>query len=189
MRDAVMSGGFADPPVQAAQAFRATLSALARPGRIEALGGAVAPAPVSAAAATLLLTLCDAETPLFLAPGHDSAALRDWVAFHIGAPVVGRSEAMFALGSWAALGPLGRYAIGTPEFPDRSTTLIVELDHLAAEGAHLTGPGIETEARLSLPETAAFRANRALFPLGLDFFFTAGTRLAALPRSTRVEDF
>ena len=32
-----------------------------------------------------------------------------------------------------------------------------------------------------------FRANAALFPLGLDFFLTAGNRLAGVPRTTRVE--
>lgn len=188
MLDKALTGGFSDAPVQSARAFRAALHALARPGRIETLEGAEAPAPVSPAAATLLLTLCDAETPLYLAPGHDGQAVRDWIAFHIGAPVVGPSVAAFALGSWAALAPLDRFAIGTPEYPDRSATLIVEVERLAAEGARLTGPGIETEAALSLPEGPAFRANRALFPLGLDFYFTAGSRLAALPRTTIVED-
>ncbi|MDP1577127.1 MAG: phosphonate C-P lyase system protein PhnH, partial [Cypionkella sp.] len=33
----------------------------------------------------------------------------------------------------------------------------------------------------------AFQANRALFPLGFDCFFTCGTKVAALPRSTYVE--
>ena len=33
---------------------------------------------------------------------------------------------------------------------------------------------------------AAIQRNAALFPLGLDFFFTAGTAAAALPRSTRI---
>ena len=33
----------------------------------------------------------------------------------------------------------------------------------------------------------AFRANRALFPLGFDTLFTCGDRLAGLPRSTIVE--
>jgi len=188
MRDEVLTGGFHDAPVQAARAFRAALNALARPGRIEAIHGATAPVPVSPAAATLLLTLCDAETPLHLAGAHDTQAVRDWVAFHIGAPLVEAGDAMFALGSWAALDPLERMRIGTPEYPDRSATLIVEIDRLTAEGARLTGPGIETEARLSLPETAAFAANRALFPLGCDFFFTAGDHLAALPRTTIVED-
>ncbi|MFN7596068.1 MAG: phosphonate C-P lyase system protein PhnH, partial [Cereibacter sp.] len=33
-----------------------------------------------------------------------------------------------------------------------------------------------------------FRANHALFPLGFDAFLTCGSRVAGLPRSTRVED-
>ncbi|MAM63164.1 phosphonate C-P lyase system protein PhnH [Maritimibacter sp. UBA3975] len=182
-----LTGGFADAPVQSAHAFRAALNALARPGRIERISGAEAPAPVSPAAATLLLTLCDAETPLHLAGDHDKQPVRDWIAFHIGAPLVGRSHAMFALGTWPALTPLDAFPVGTPEYPDRSTTLIVEMDALAATGARLTGPGIETEAHLALPDIAPFRANHARFPLGLDSLFTAGDRIAGLPRSTNVE--
>lgn len=188
MLDDALTGGFDDAPVQSARAFRSALSVLARPGRIETISGGSAPAPVSTAAATLLLTLCDRETPLFLAPGHDSQAVGDWVAFHIGSPLVGPGEAVFALGRWPALMPLDAYACGTSEYPDRSATLIVEVDSLAATGAVLRGPGIESETRLSLPETRAFRANRALFPQGLDFYFTDADRLAALPRSTIVED-
>ncbi|EPX80384.1 phosphonate C-P lyase system protein PhnH [Salipiger mucosus] len=188
MRTEALTGGFADAPVEAAQVFRATLEALARPGRIATVGGAEAPAPVSGAAAVLLLTLCDHETPLFLAPGHDGPEVRDWVSFHTGAPLVGREEATFALGHWPALAPLGAYRIGTPDYPDRSVSLIVEMEALAARGARLTGPGIETEAFLSLPETEAFRRNNARFPLGWDCFFTCGQSLAALPRSTRVEE-
>lgn len=187
MFDQSLSGGFANPPVDAAKAFRAALSALARPGRVEEIGGAMAPAPVSPAAAALLLVLCDAETPLYLAPGHDGKDMRDWVAFHIGAPIVGADQAQFALGAWDALGPLTAYAVGDAEYPDRSATLIVELEALSATGARLTGPGIKDQAHLSLPEITAFQANRAFFPLGLDFFFTAGGQIAGLPRSTRVE--
>jgi alpha-D-ribose 1-methylphosphonate 5-triphosphate synthase subunit PhnH len=188
MLDDALTGGFENASVASARAFRAALSALARPGRIEEVTGATAPAPVSPAAAALLLTLCDGETPLHLAPGHDGPAVRDWIAFHIGASIVGPGEAMFALGRWAALGPLSSYRQGIPDYPDRSATLIVELEGLEASGARLTGPGIETEAHLSLPEITPLRANRALFPLGCDFFFTAGPRLAALPRTTFVED-
>ena len=54
-----LTGGFADAPRDAARAFRAALNALARPGRIEMLAGAVPPAPLSVAAGTLLLTLAD----------------------------------------------------------------------------------------------------------------------------------
>ncbi|SET88745.1 phosphonate C-P lyase system protein PhnH [Oceanicella actignis] len=188
MQAQVLEGGFANPSVDAAHAFRAALQALARPGRIERIASAQAPDPVSPAAAGLLLTLCDAETPVHLASSHDSPALREWIAFHTGAPIVRRGEAMFALGRWADLVPLDDFAQGAPEYPDRSATLIVELDHLAPEGARLTGPGIETQAHLSLPEIAAFRANRARYPLGVDFFFTCEDRVAGLPRSTHVEE-
>ncbi|MDP5347109.1 MAG: phosphonate C-P lyase system protein PhnH [Paracoccaceae bacterium] len=187
MDQAVMTGGFSDPSIQSAWGFRAAMNAMARPGDILAVQGAQAPAPVSVAAAVLMLVLCDPETPVWLAPSHDSDALRRWIAFHTGAPVVAaRGEAAFALGTWDSLVPLRDYRIGTPEYPDRSATLIVEMDELRTEGAVLTGPGIKQAAGLNLPDAAAFRANRGLYPLGLDFFLTCGDRLAALPRSTHV---
>lgn len=187
MDQAVLTGGFTDAPLQSARAFRAAMLAMARPGDILTLSGAEAPAPLSVAAAVLLLVLCDPDTPLWIAPAQDSAALRRWVAFHTGAPVIAaRHEAAFALGDWDSLLPLTAYRIGTAEYPDRAATLIVECTALRAEGALLTGPGIKDSARLNLPESAAFRANRALFPRGLDMFFTCGDRLAALPRSTVV---
>jgi alpha-D-ribose 1-methylphosphonate 5-triphosphate synthase subunit PhnH len=183
-----LSGGFADTPREAARAFRAVLEAMARPGTINTVKGASPPPPLSGAAGVCLLTLVDATTPLHLAGAADCAAVRDWVTFHIGAPLVAAEVADFALGSWEALQPVSRFRIGTPDYPDRSATLIVELNRLAAHGPCLTGPGIETATWLSLPETAAFRANRSLFPLGFDCLFTFGNRLAALPRSTHVEN-
>lgn len=187
MQADTLSGGFAAPPVDAAHAFRAVMRATARPGTIEAVTGAAPPAPLSVAAGTVLLTLCDPETPVHLAGDVDCEALRDWITFHTGAPLVTRAEAMFAIGRWDALAPLGDYPVGTPEYPDRSATLIVEIERLEATGAWLTGPGIADTAALSLPEVAAFQANARAFPLGLDFLFTCGDRVAALPRSTRVE--
>lgn len=181
-----LTGGFADPAIEAAEAFRAVLQAMARPGRIARVAGAAPPPPCSPAAGVVLLTLVDADTPLHLAGRHDCAALRDWVRFHTGAPLVGPAGAAFGLGDWAALGPLEAWPQGTPEYPDRSATLIVELPRLEAAGARLTGPGIRDAAALSLPEVAGFAANAARFPLGLDFILTAGDRLAALPRTTKV---
>lgn len=184
--DLALEGGFADAPVEAAHAFRAAMSAMARPGRIERLAGARPPAPLSVAAGVLILTLCDPETPVHLAGAHDTPEVRGWIAFHTGAPMVERAQAAFAVGTWEALGPLDGYRIGEAEYPDCSATLIVEMEHLRPEGATLTGPGIRDAARLSLPETEAFRRNARHFPLGLDFFLTAGDRVAALPRTTRV---
>jgi alpha-D-ribose 1-methylphosphonate 5-triphosphate synthase subunit PhnH len=184
----VLSGGFANPPIDAARAFRACLDVMARPGRIADLDGAVPPAPLSVAAGVLALTLLDGTTPVHLAGGHDCAAVRDWITFHTGAPFADAEGAAFAFGTWDALHPVTRFGIGTPEYPDRACTLVVESAALEPRGARLSGPGIKDHALLSLPEVAAFRANRALFPLGFDAFFTAGTRIAGLPRSTIVED-
>jgi len=182
-----LAGGFADAPTQAARAFRAILTVLARPGSIETLVGAAPPPPLSVAAGVVLLTLADPTTPLHLAGDADCPALRAWVAFHIGAPLVAAEDAAFALGTWSALQPVTRFRLGRPDYPDRSATLIVEMQRLTNHGPALTGPGIALATWLSLPETAAFRANRAQFPLGYDCLFTCGNRLAGLPRSTRVE--
>lgn len=182
-----LSGGFADAPVQSARAFREVLEAMARPGTIRKVTGAQPPAPLSVAAGVALLVLTDPTTTLHLAGAVDCPAVRDWVAFHIGAPIVPAEVADFAVGSWQALCPVSRFKIGLPDYPDRSATLIVETDRLVAHGPALTGPGVALATWLNLPETAAFRANRALFPLGFDCLFTAGTQIAGLPRSTRVE--
>lgn len=181
------AGGFGDAPVDSAHAFRAAMTAMARPGDIRRITGAAPPAPLSVAAGTLLLTLCDPETRVHLGGAADTDAVRQWLSFHTGAPLVDAAEADFALGSWANLMPLSRYRIGTPEYPDRSATLIVECDALENAGAVLSGPGIRDTARLSLPDAGALRGNAMLYPLGCDFFFTCGDRVAALPRSTTIE--
>jgi alpha-D-ribose 1-methylphosphonate 5-triphosphate synthase subunit PhnH len=187
MNPDALLGGFAEPSLDSARAFRSVLEAMSHPGRIVAIAGAHPPAPLSLAAGVLLLTLCDGTTPVHLAGPHDCAALRDWITFHAGAPLVGAVEATFAVGTWAALQPVGRFRIGTPDYPDRAATLIVEVPELRAAGSVLSGPGIADVAHLSLPETQAFQDNRALFPQGFDTFLTAGAALAGLPRSTRVE--
>lgn len=188
MQDAtVLEGGFGDAPVDAARAFRAAMRAMARPGTIEPMAAARPPAPLSRAAGTLILTLCDHDTGLHLAGAHDTKAARAWIAFHTGARFVSPGEAHFAIGTWDALMPLSQFPIGTPEYPDRSTTLIVEMPELLQQGARLTGPGIKDSAMLSLPDVGAMQANAAQFPLGCDFYLTSGEKVAALPRSTKVE--
>ncbi|WP_035253190.1 phosphonate C-P lyase system protein PhnH [Actibacterium atlanticum] len=186
MQKQSLIGGFSDAPKQSAQAFRAAMNAMARPGRLFEITGAQPPVPLSVAGGALVLTLADTDTPLFLAPSHDVPEIRDWIAFHTGAPIVPAAEAMFALGDWSALQPLDQFAIGTSQYPDRSATLIVEQPLLKNTGAALSGPGIEHQHHLNLPDLQPFQNNAMLFPLGLDFYFTAGTQIAALPRSTQV---
>lgn len=184
---AALAPGFADPARDGARAFRQVLEAMAHPGRIVTLAGVAAPAPCSEAAAIALMVLADSTTPLHLAGAHDCATVRDWVAFHPGAPLCDPGRASFALGRWEALDPLSRYRQGVPDYPDRSATLIVECDELRNDGVRLTGPGIAEAAWLNLPDPAALQANAAQFPLGCDLLLTCGASLAALPRSTRLE--
>ena len=186
MQASTLSGGFADTATQSAHAFRIIREVMARPGTIQNIAGAAPPAPLSPAMGAVLLTLCDAETPVYLAGDLDCDMVRSWLSFHTGAPFVGPTHCMFAIGTWDALAPLAVYPIGTSEYPDRSATLIVECSELTASGATLKGPGIKDQAALSLPEVEAFQANQMLFPLRLDFILTCGERLAALPRSTEV---
>ena len=185
MRTQVLEGGFVNFPIDASHAFRAVMTAMARPSEICQVSGAMPPAPMSVAAGVVLLTLCDPETPIYLAGRYDTPQIREWITFHTGAPFVGAQDALFALGGWEDL-PLQEFQIGSAEYPDRSATLIIECAVLANAGAVLQGPGIEATAQLSLPETGAFQQNSTLFPLGLDFVFTCDKSLAALPRTTRV---
>ncbi|MGR3433466.1 MAG: phosphonate C-P lyase system protein PhnH [Shimia sp.] len=181
MQATELSGGFADPARDGARAFRAILDAMARPGRIACVAGASAPG-LSDAAAAVLLTLCDADTPVHLAVPEAAA----WLAFHCGAPHADKAGCAFAVGQWDALAPLHPYTVGTPDYPDRSATLVVEMASLTTEGPALTGPGIDGTANLSLPDPDALRANAVRFPLGLDLILCAGDRLACLPRSIRI---
>ncbi|MEM7439784.1 MAG: phosphonate C-P lyase system protein PhnH [Pseudomonadota bacterium] len=181
-----LSGGFSNPAFEAARAFRSVMDAIARPGTLHNVTGAAPPAPLSPAAGAVALTLCDTDTPVYLAGAFDCTEVRAWLAFHTGAPLVGRADAMFAFGTWDALLPLSDYRLGTSDYPDRSATLIAEVKHLSATGAKLNGPGIEHTSMLSLPEIDAFQANHAHYPRGLDFILTSGTRIAGVPRSTQV---
>ena len=49
----------------------------------------------------------------------------------------------------------------------------------------MRGPGIKTTTQLTLPDAGFLDFNAARFPLGIDMVLTDGTRLAAVPRSTR----
>ncbi|MGR3715960.1 MAG: phosphonate C-P lyase system protein PhnH [Thermohalobaculum sp.] len=192
MMQSGLEGGFSDRPRQSAVAFRAALDVLARPGQVRGVTGVEPPGGLSVAAAALLLTLADAETPLWLPERLRVGAVAEWLRFHTNAPqAAGRGQAMFAVGRWEELLPLEDWPAGEPAYPDRAATLIVEV--AALDGGPvlaLSGPGIDGHARLApmLPEGAAeaLRVNAARFPLGLDFFFTAGRQVAGLPRSTRI---
>lgn len=189
-------GGFSDP-VQASQhVFRAVMDAMARPGTVRHFPAVVAPpAPLNVVAGAVICALADADMPVWLDPSMAKTGLvRDWVVFHTGAPMTPyQSEAAFALvAAPQRLSSLNGFALGTQEYPDRSTTLILQVETLT-QGPKLVleGPGIDGQSTLApgpMPQhfPTQWRANRAAFPRGVDLILAAPDGVAALPRSARL---
>ncbi len=185
-----LSAGFADPVADAQSCFRAVLDAMARPGQVRTARGVSAPAPLCAAAAAVLLTLADHETPLWLDPAADPA--RAWIAFHTGAPIVPAAQARFAIA--LSLPDLAALPAGSDEAPEASATVILQVASLVSgHRFRLQGPGLrepEVVAIDGLPEDFAviWQQNHGLYPRGIDLILCAGDRLAALPRGVSIRE-
>ena len=186
--------GFANATFDAQVTFRAVMTAMAEPGTIQPAKTSVGQCPgFSPAMSALALTLVDFETRVWLDSGVKSETAA-YVRFQTGAPIVSAPvEATFAfITRPREMARFSSFAQGTLDYPDTSTTVIIEVTNLDANsGFRLRGPGIPGERRLladPLPETfvADFAANRAAFPCGIDIVLCCGTRIAALPRSTHL---
>ena len=191
------SNSFANPVGDSHGAFRAAMSALAYPALPRALSSNLsACGPMEPGSVALLLTLADQETPVWLAPSLAACEpLRKLIAFHCGAPIVDDPAlAAFAfLASPLELSPLARFAQGDPDYPDRSATLIVQVDAFDDHAWSFCGPGLSSPRSFGVspaPEEFArmWNANHAGFPLGVDVVFVCGSQIAALPRSLRISE-
>ncbi|WJR68526.1 phosphonate C-P lyase system protein PhnH [Neorhizobium sp. CSC1952] len=190
-----LSGGFGTPVFESQSVFRMLMDGMARPGTIRTVGpDAGQPEPLGGAAGAIALTLCDHETPVWLSAGLAKSAAGEWIGFHTGAPITReKAEARFAfVEAGATLASFGLFAAGTQEYPDRSTTLVIEIAALGeGQTLTLTGPGIQHATTVTvkgLPEVfpRLWADNRALFPRGVDVILTAGKNLLCLPRTTRI---
>lgn len=188
--------GLVDPIHHSQSVFRTIMNAMARPGSIQALPQPLdPPPPLQRTVGLILLSLADVDTPLWLdARLAASDAVADWLRFHAGAPITSnQSEAAIAVISESAHIPSpGCFANGSIEYPDRSATLIMQVDQLANhDGLLLEGPGIAGRRLLSVdpvgPNFAEqLRQNHANAPRGVDFILAAEDCIAALPRSTKI---
>ncbi|PXA97801.1 phosphonate C-P lyase system protein PhnH [Nostoc sp. 3335mG] len=183
--------GFADPVRDAQAVFRAILDAFANPGTPQNL-----PAIDSEMGrlGSITLTLTDHDTAIWLSPALDTEAVRGFVGFHAGASIVADpAKANFAFVTRGdALPDLARCNLGTQEYPDRSTTIVVELPSLSGGPTLvLRGPGIRDTQEIS-PEglpgdfVAQWGENREIFPRGVDLLLVAEGKVMGLPRSTRI---
>jgi alpha-D-ribose 1-methylphosphonate 5-triphosphate synthase subunit PhnH len=193
---AELPAGFADKVMSAQSAFRSVMDAMARPGSVQRIAAnAGTPRPMMHGTAAIALTLFDHDTPLWLDPAMSATAdAAQWLKFHTSAPIVADSSASaFALiADAAALPALDRFAFGTPEYPDRSTTLILQVDSLTDGPAlELHGPGIDGSAtlRAAIEPSDLFERlsiNTTLFPRGIDVVLVGDDAIVAIPRTTRL---
>jgi len=190
-----VAAGFAEPVLAAQATFRTVMDAMARPGTLRQLAGVAAPAPLSPTAAAIALTLLDYETPFWLdAPLAATGEVARFISFHTGARgTADPAAAAFAfVAAPAAAPPFARFAQGSAEYPDRSTTLVLQVARLAeGDGMVLRGPGIAGTRRLAaspLPVNFLDQLsdNRAQFPRGVDILLAAADAVAGLPRSLQL---
>jgi len=193
----MVAAAFLNPVLAAQATFRAVLDATARPGTIAQLDEPLQPpAPLISGAAAIALTLCDHDTPVWLDDGLRVQGVLDWLRFHTGARITDepRTAAFAFVSAPREMPQFETFSLGTLEYPDRSTTIVLQVSQLnAGRCLLLSGPGIRSEQRLrvepipdDLPERLA--ANAGLFPRGVDLLFATHAEIVALPRSTRVVD-
>src|SRR5712672_876218 len=191
-----LSTGFADGVVSAHSTFRSVMDAMARPGSVQKIVAAVGtPWPLMPGTAAIALTLFDHDTPIWLDRRmSEKPEVANWLKFHSGATVVTDPAASgFAVVvDGGALPDLDRFSFGTPEYPDRSTTLILQVESLT-EGCEyeLRGPGINGAVvlRARIEPSNLFErlaVNAALFPRGIDVVLVCDDEIVAIPRTTRL---
>lgn len=192
----ILSGGFADPVFESQGVFRKLMDGMAQPGTIHVADARVKPpASLGKAAGAVLLTLCDHDTPFWMNGDLAKSGVPGWLSFHTGAELeTDKSGARFAVfEAGAALTSLGLFSVGTQEYPDRSTTVLIEVAALdSGSPLRLTGPGIRDERQIApqgLPQAFLhmWAENRLAFPRGIDVILTSGDSFLCLPRSTRID--
>ncbi|MCG7505433.1 phosphonate C-P lyase system protein PhnH [Mesorhizobium retamae] len=194
MNASVISTQFADPIHDAQQAFRGLLAATSRPGTIVTIPLPIAsPAPLSPTLAAIGLTLLDDATPVWLDPILIQEPIRQYLLFNTGARVVTQPDsAAFAFFAKARNLPDFRvFPRGTPSYPDRSATLVVQVPLLAGgRPVSLRGPGIESVVSVEpagLPDGFwdRWNENAANYPIGIDMILADACSIMSLPRTVK----
>lgn len=192
----VPAPGFADPPRQAQQTFRAVLDALSRPTlSFPVTGPAEAPASLGPALAAVLLTLLDEECSVWLGGRFAGDGEVDaWLTFHTGVRRArSAADADFVVVDAPAAPALEDLAQGSDEEPHRSATLVLDVRGGTGSGHWLArGPGIDGSVALHAPWADTgfheqWTRNAARFPRGVDLLLVDAGSVSGLPRTTRLE--
>ncbi|WP_213736289.1 phosphonate C-P lyase system protein PhnH [Bradyrhizobium sp. dw_411] len=193
---AELPAGFADKVLSSQTTFRSVMDAMARPGSVQTITAAAGtPGTMMRGTAAIALTLFDHDTPIWLDPVmSETSDVARWLKFHTSAPVIQDSSIChFALiGAPSALPGFDRFSFGSNEYPDRSTTLILQVESLTqGPTLELRGPGIDGVATLQATFAPSdlferLSINAALFPRGIDVVLVHDDAIVAIPRTTRL---
>ena len=188
--------GLEDPVHDAQNIFRELVSAMSRPGQVRTLNKTIGvQSQLSLAMTAVSLTLLDYETPYWLSETYRNNGIGTYITFHTGAACIeDTKQAKFLLVDHvSALPELALLSHGTLEYPDTSATVVLEVeDFSSGQEVQLSGPGIEEKQAFSaLGLDTNFwqmaQKNQSNYPLGIDFIFCSKNKIAALPRSTKIE--
>ena len=193
---AELPAGFVDKVLSAQSTFRSVMDAMAHPGSVQRIAAvAGTPGTMMRGTAAIALTLFDHDTPVWLDKRMSATPdVARWLKFHTSAPVIADSSiSSFALiGDPQSLPALEYFAFGSNEYPDRSTTLILQVESLTqGPSLELCGPGIDGAAILRVatqPQDLFERLaiNASLFPRGIDVVLVDDDAIVAIPRTTRL---
>jgi len=184
--------------VTAHRVFRCLLQAMSRPGRLYTL-----PPPTGAgpweAVLTLLESLLDHEVSFAVIGGDGARELPSLVASRTRCRAADIGEADWVIVPHGdAEGRILQAKRGTPQYPDRSATIVFRVPTLLGGESRrpaiaLTGPGIRGEIRLGPieglgpREAGHLREINREFPLGVDaVFIDDAGRILCIPRSTQI---
>lgn len=187
------------------QVFRATMESMARPGQIQNISNLLYGETTYLA---ILSSLVDGEVSL-----HDKDRLladQCWPLLQVRKNTFGKSDFILCNGVLAVNGLHPK--LGTLSSPDYSATLVISVKSIekmpqtsdsellcgsntssdSAISLILTGPGIETESKLSITGLdISWLEHReewnSHFPLGVDMIFVDSSGLISLPRTTKIE--
>ena len=199
-----IGAGFSDMSLGSQGVFRAALEALSYPGRSVPLDVTFdAPKSVQASSSGLLLALLEPGSLLWLSPSLANTDAATWIVFHTDCKITTHQhEADFAwIKNWDELPALDGFALGTDEYPDHSTTCVIDIaipniPSTPTLSLTLVGPGIAATSTIDQLSATMVQAesfvhqwekNHACFPRGVDVLFATNTGLIGLPRTTRIE--
>lgn len=190
-----LAAGFKDVVLEPQRVFRQCLQALSRPGIAVDIETELRPiGPLQPATAAILLALADFETTVWLdSAAHATPEIGAFLRFHTGASICDRpQDADFAVVLEPRLMPsLPTFKQGTPDYPDRSTSVLIQVDRMLTDGPVFKGPGIDGSvsfwaAPLPTDFAAQLTDNRRSFPCGVDIFLVAPSQIIGLPRSVAI---